>query len=248
MKIWGRSLRTGIAAWLAGVAVLTVPLLAAAGTGVFEPHPTTPSFGTGNSIGVLLGDLDGDGDMDAVVANSGTNEGDEANTVWLNDGVGNFGPHPTTPGFAIEPHFKAALGDLDGDADLDVVAADVEGERATVWLNDGAGNFSAHPTAPHFVTGPNFGVTLGDLDGDGDLDVITPLASDQPEMVWLNDGDGSFSAHPTTPSFGAGDSFAATLGDVDGDGDLDAVVANRAAQAETVWLNDGAGNFSAHPE
>jgi hypothetical protein len=58
----------------------------------------------------------------------------------------------------------------------------------------------------------------------------------QAQDVYLNDGTGRFATHPISPTFGAGDSRDVALGDVDGDGDLDAVVANWVA-AQTVWLN-----------
>ena len=64
----------------------------AAGTGAFSPHPTMPSFGAGHSTDVALGDLDGDSDLDAVVAN----DFDQPETVWLNDGTGTFRPDPTS--------------------------------------------------------------------------------------------------------------------------------------------------------
>ena len=53
----------------------------------------------------------------------------------------------------------------------------------------------------------------------------------------LIEGTGSFTAHPTTPSFGAGISLGVALGDLNGDGDLDALVANHAGTAETGWRN-----------
>ena len=117
-----------------------------------------------------------------------------------------------------------------------------------MWLNDGLGNFTAHPTTASFGAGNSFDVALGNLDGDGDLDALVANFGGEAETVWLNDGLGNFTAHPTTASFGAGDSTAVALGNLDGDADLDAVVANTSGQAETVWLNDGLGNFTAHPD
>ena len=207
------------------------------GTGRFT---SGGSFGAGSSIGLALGDIDGDGDLDAVVANDGS----EAETVWLNDGTGHFSAQPTTPSFGAGNSQDVALGDVDGDGDLDAVVANAGGQAETVWLNDGTGRFSAQPTAPSFGTGDSRAVALGDLDGDGDLDAVVANYSNQPETVWLNDGTGRFTPQPTTPSFGAENSRDLALGDVDGDGDLDAVVANEGAQAETVWLNDGLGNFT----
>jgi hypothetical protein len=100
--------------------------------------------------------------------------------------------------------------------------------------------FTAPPTAASFGVGDSRGVALGDLDGDGDLDAVVANFGGQAETVWLNDGTGIFTARPTTPSFGAGDSRGVALGDLDGDGDLDAVVANEFDQAETVWVNQTA--------
>jgi uncharacterized repeat protein (TIGR01451 family) len=213
----------------------------AGGSGLFVTHPVTSGFGADYSWGVALGDLDGDGDLDAVVAN--TEVGD---TVWLNDGTGLFAPHPTTPILGQENSLDVALGDLDGDGDLDAVVAHGGGYPQSVWLNDGAGNLSTLPATLRFGAGYSQAVALGDLDGDGDLDAV--LAHEDIGMtVWLNNGRGRFGPHPYTPTFGSGDSFDLALGDLDGDGDLDAVVAKCWGQPQTVWLNDGIGNFDPHP-
>lgn len=268
------------------------------GMGVFTAHPTTPSFGGGSSHDVDLGDIDHDGDLDAVVSNWS----DEPQTVWLNDGNGVFTAHPTAPGFGAGYSNHLALGDIDGDSDLDVVVANKEDQLQTVWLNDGTGVFTAHPTAPTFgdlmnydgwshdidlgdvdgdadldavvgnygketvwlndgrgvftahPTSPVFNgynydaaLALGDVDNDGDLDVLAAGGDSSATTVWLNNGAGVFTAHPTIPGFGAGESSDVTLGDLDGDGDLDALVVNYNEEAQTVWLNDGTGAFTAHP-
>jgi hypothetical protein len=213
------------------------------GSGGFTAHPDVPTLGAENGFGLALGDLDGDGDLDVVIANT-TNQPE---TVWLNDGQGAFSAHPSAPGFGGEYSIEVALGDLDGDGDLDAVVANTADQPQSTWLNDGSGVFSAHPITPTFGAGDGWDMDLGDLDGDGDLDAVVANVDDQAETVWLNDGSGAFSAHPNTPSFGTGDSFGLSLGDLDGDGDLDAVVANYGGQAETVWLNDGNANFTAHP-
>ncbi|HEU4889146.1 MAG TPA: Ig-like domain-containing protein, partial [Thermoanaerobaculia bacterium] len=191
------------------------------------------SFGTGSSVSVALGDLDGDGDLDAIVGNYAN----QAETVWLNDGSGSF----TAAGsFGGDQSFDVELGDLDGDGDPDAVVGNEE-QPATVWLNNGSASFSS---------GGTFGVdardvALGDLDADGDLDAVTAGS----ETIFLNDGTGAFTAHPGTPFFGPGNGqgTAVKLGDLDSDGDLDAVIANNNGNAETVWLNDGIGNLTEHP-
>ena len=83
---------------------------------------------------VELGDLDGDGDLDAFTANSG------ANRVWINDGAGVF----TDSGQGLGDHLSHGvdLGDLDGDGDLDAFVANGDDEANRVWVNDGSGSFS----------------------------------------------------------------------------------------------------------
>jgi FG-GAP-like repeat len=81
--------------------------------------------------------------------------------------------------------------------------------------------------------GASHGVELGDLDGDGDLDIF--IANyDRPGKIWLNDGSGTFSDNgqvlASTPSRDV------ALGDLDGDGDLDAFLTNL-AQSEMVLVN-----------
>jgi large repetitive protein len=213
------------------------------GTGTFTSH----AFASGGdySYDLALGDVDGDGDLDAVVTTGGSNQADR---VYLNDGAGVFSPHAVTPSFGASVGKDIALGDLDGDGDLDaVVATEQQGEET--WLNDGTGSFSPHPGTPTFGIGEySEGVALGDLDGDGDLDAVFANATPLPETVWLNDGTGAFSAHPTTPQFGAGFSSDVALGDLDGDGDLDAVIGEYSQEGQSsVWVNDGDGDFAPHP-
>jgi len=82
-------------------------------------------------------------------------------------------------------------------------------------------------------------IELGDLNGDGDLDVF--VVNFGANKVWQNDGMGVYSV---TQSLGSGFNQAVALGDVDGDSDLDAFVAHWAGGADKVWLNDGTGIFS----
>ena len=187
------------------------------------------------SYTAVLGDLDGDGDLDAFVGNGG------ANTIWLNDGTGVF--IKTGQNLGSYATFKVALGDVDGDGDLDAVTANYfNGEPNRIWVNQGGAQSGI---AGQFAAGGELGfaeataVALGDLDNDGDLDAYLGLAglNQQTDQVWVNNGSGIFS--DSGRALGAQNSGDVELADLDGDSDLDAFVVTSFAGGHRVYLNAG---------
>lgn len=89
------------------------------------------------------------------------------------------------------------------------------------------------------------GLKLGDLDGDGDLDLFVAMLK-APCLMLRNDGRGHFT--DSGQQLGDNASFAVALGDLDGDGDLDAFVCNSDDQEDAIWLNDGRGTFQRSPQ
>ncbi len=193
-----------------------------AGTGVFN----TSAFGSGVSTRVAVGDLDGDGDLDAVVANYG-----QPQDIWLNNGDGAF----SVSTFGSGNSQDVALGDLDNDGDLDAIVGNYN-QPQEIWTNNGDGTFSSSS----FGSGATMDVNMADLDGDGDLDVVLMSNTGSANEVWLNCGDFVFSSR----TFGTGNSRQSVIGDLDNDGDLDIVIINQAS-ANHIWLNNGDGTFSA---
>ena len=213
------------------------------GNGTFLP--STPStFAVGNTpVAVTLGDLDGDGDLDACVANfdSGFPSGNVS--VLLNQGAGpTLFPAGIALSFAAESRpYSVTLGDLDGDGDLDACVANLLSDNVSVLLNQGNGTFLPS-TPPTFAVGDQpVSVTVGDLDGDGDLDSCVANRGSGNVSVLLNEGNGTFL--PAT-TIAVGDSpRSVTLGDLDGDGDLDAMIGNFGPDNVSVLLNQGNGTF-----
>ncbi|MEZ6044015.1 MAG: DUF11 domain-containing protein [Planctomycetaceae bacterium] len=115
------------------------------------------------------------------------------------------------------------------DSDLIVLAAE-----------SGTGVFSAGQTFTGTDSDQGYSSTLGDIDGDGDLDVVFGNRNSASQL-WKNNGDGTFTN--TGQSLPSGTGIA--LGDLDGDGDLDLYAARGTSSLlDEVWLNDGSGTFT----
>jgi hypothetical protein len=209
----------------------------------------TGSRATGSSPrAAAFGDVDGDLDLDLIVADT------LDDTVSVLPGVpGGFGAPLAFPA-GSEPR-GVAVGDLDGNGTLDVAVADwgwldatgFHGFGLSVLWNGGGGALSAPVlfALPPGEVQPT-DVALGDLDGDGDLDAVLTLRSSGSFLYskvasFLNLGGKAF-APPVLAQTGY-DPVALDLGDLDGDGDLDAVTANWTSGTFSRLLGAGDGSF-----
>ena len=187
-----------------------------------------------------MGDVDADGDFDALVV-----EGMDTR-VWVNQGQASGVFSDTLPALtqALEPIEAVTLGDVDNDGDLDAYQVRLSGSGDEVWFNDGTGLFS--DSGQSLDSWDSQDVALGDLDGDGDLDAFVVNALNQGNTVWFNTGLASGIFTDSGQSLGFANSYAVSLGDVDADGDLDALVANGGVseRSDVVYINDGAGSFT----
>lgn len=200
--------------------------------------------------GVAVADLDGDGDLDGLACADGAGI-----ALYANQGNGRF---TTNALVGVYRTPCVAVGDLDGDGDLDLLGGFGSSGHSQggygVYLNSGGGTFitnfvrygSASSTPSNY---PCWGIALGDLDRDGDMDAFFANHDGRPETVYANNGAAGFSLTETLGTqYSAGYSDGVALGDLDGDGDLDAVVANHIGQPETIFLNTGTGAFVPGPQ
>jgi hypothetical protein len=190
------------------------------------------AFDANIGFSVDLFDIDGDGDLDAV------GEATSATNVYLNDGVGNFTASEIT--FPL----MAAWGDLDSDGDVDALIKE-HGVGYSVRLNDGKGNFSQHWSYADAAAMDQGDMALEDVDNDSDLDAIITnghfQSTSHPALVFINDGTGRFM--DSGQRLSAVRNAGISLGDLDGDGDLDLVLADYMEPCQ-IWINDGSGQFT----
>jgi predicted nucleotidyltransferase len=204
---------------------------------------------------VALGDVDGDGDLDIVCGNSFF-PGGQQNRLYLNNGSGTFADATAAslPGDSDGTR-SMALGDVDGDGDLDMVCGNFDlpgGQQNRLYLNNGSGTFTDGTAASLPVDGDVTGsVALGDVDGDGDLDIVCGndyfyLPFGQQNRLYLNNGSGTFTdATAASMPVPIDSTFSVALGDVDSDGDLDMFVGNRGISLNNrLYLNNGSGTFT----
>ena len=208
--------------------------------------------------GAASGDIDNDGDLDIFVADTANDP-----VFFINDGAGDF-----TRNMSLVPSeindlgvYTSELVDVDGDSYLDLLVAGHDyGQNAaptTIYWGDGTGDYinSLKTILPrvsdHSVV---VDIDVGDLDGDGNNDVVLNRTAQEPFYqgfyVQIVSGSGNRQFADTTSQsidFGAKDVdkwvMWLRLIDVDDNGSLDIAVDGNFARPGTIWLNDGSGNL-----
>jgi len=189
-----------------------------------------------NSMDIEQGDLDGDGDMDLIIAMEF-----RPNVLLFNDGEGKF--TDVTAGRLPEKKHDSediALADFDGDHDLDIVFVSEDDMVNEYYINDGKGYFSdVSYRLP--VEGITNAVIAADFDSDGDIDLV--LGNEGQDIFLANDGKGNFKDE-TVRSMPIDNSITQDIeaADIDGDGDLDLIIGNE--DGNKLYLNNGKGIFS----
>jgi hypothetical protein len=187
---------------------------------------------------VRVGDFNKDGNMDVVT----TNLDGASVSVLLGNGAGGFREATGSPFQCGAKPFGVAVGDLNGDgnADLAIVnwngkVADPQHNTLTVLLGDGRDSFQPMAGSPfHTGRAPCY-VALGDVNGDGLLDVVVVNAADDSVSLFFSKRGGRLVKGPTVAV--GRRPFGVAVGDLNGDGKADIVTANSGDNDITVLLS-----------
>jgi hypothetical protein len=183
------------------------------------------SLGGWAQAGYAVGDFDGDQDNDVFVAIPHNPPPppflSKPDIMMFGDSSGAY--TQSTQSFPARMSRGVATGDIDNDNYLDLLIGD-QNSHVRLWLNDGNGRFVQNRQRLSHTSTWEY---LADFDNDGYLDAFItrggPLDNGKPNEIWVND-EGQFSNSGL--QLGQSNTVAAAFGDIDNDGDIDAITAN----------------------
>ncbi len=190
------------------------------------------------SKGITIGDIDGDGKLDVVVANMGDNN----ISVLRNTSTVGTISFATKVNFATSNNpVSITIADIDGDGLSDLAVANYQGNSISVFLNTGSSGTISFAAKVDFTTGTYpVVIAMGDLDGDGKYDMAVDNYGSNTMSVFRNTSTYGSISFAAKVDYATGSSpQCITLGDIDGDGKPDLAVSNASSNTVSVFRNTG---------
>ena len=213
----------------------TVSVLIGNGDGTFVVSVAAATAGN-NPQSIASADVNGDGNIDLVVANFS----DNTVSVLLGNGDGTFNQAQSSPAPTGTGPTSVAIGDFNGDGKLDLVTADKSINSISVLLGNGDGTFQSHT---EYATGRNpVQVVVGDFNNDGKPDVAAADGGDGNVSILINSGNSKLFPTVTTPAVYTL-CTSLVVGDFNGDHNLDLAVSSAKSNSVAILLGLGTGQF-----
>ncbi|MCD6167221.1 VCBS repeat-containing protein, partial [bacterium] len=212
------------------------------GDGTFTDVTTFAGVGdAGYSRSVVFADLNNDGYLDIYVAKAAN----QANILYRNNRDGTFSDVSNVAGVADQSYSASVVcGDYNNDGFLDIYIANFRGEANVLYRNNGDGTFTnVTKIAGVGDSGWGHSAAFGDYDNDGFLDIYVVNCKEHPNVLYHNNGDGTFT--DVTEAAGVGNiqyGRGVTFADFNNDGNLDIYVSN--SGRNVFYSNNGDGTFS----
>ena len=213
----------------------TVSILLNNGNGTFQTHV---DYGTAaGPVAIVAGDFNGDGIVDLAVASPGAN----TVSILLGNGNGTFqAHHDFSTGSGTQNPVWLAVGDFNGDGNLDLAVANASADTISILLGNGDGTFNLKSSLG-VPSGP-VSVEVGDFNRDGILDLVVTSSTANSVSILSGNGDGTFQTGTVLANIKS-DPHSVAVGDFNGDGILDLALCNETSYTTLIAFGNGDGTF-----